>query len=86
MDQGSGQFHFNPETYLDMVISEVPAYEELEDRTAEATLGIDVDTILALGTGTGETAVFRLGLSACFTSEKGSNLNAGCIPKAMELG
>jgi tRNA (cmo5U34)-methyltransferase len=57
MEQGSGQFHFNPETYLEMVISEVPAYEELEDRTAEATVGVEVDAILDLGTGTGETAV-----------------------------
>jgi tRNA (cmo5U34)-methyltransferase len=57
MDQGPGQFHFNPETYLEMVISEVPVYEGLEDRTAEATVGIEVDTILDLGTGTGETAV-----------------------------
>jgi tRNA (cmo5U34)-methyltransferase len=57
MEQGAGQFHFNPETYLEMVISEVPAYEELEDRTADATIGIEVDTIRDLGTGTGETAV-----------------------------
>jgi tRNA (cmo5U34)-methyltransferase len=57
MEQGSGQFHFIPETYLEMVISEVPAYEELEDRTADATVGIEVDTILDLGTGTGGTAV-----------------------------
>lgn len=57
MEQDAGQFHFNPETYLEMVISEVPAYAELEDRTAEATVGVEVETILDLGTGTGETAV-----------------------------
>src|ERR1700734_3917698 len=57
MEQGSDQFHFNPETYLEMVISEVPAYQELEDRTADATIGVEADTILDLGTGTGETAV-----------------------------
>jgi len=53
----SEQFHFNPDTYLEMMISEVPAYEELEDRTAEATVGIGAGRILDLGAGTGETAV-----------------------------
>jgi tRNA (cmo5U34)-methyltransferase len=57
MEQAAGQFHFNPETYLEMVISEVPSYEELEDRTAEATIGVEVKRILDLGAGTGETAV-----------------------------
>jgi tRNA (cmo5U34)-methyltransferase len=57
MEEAAGQFHFNPESYLEMVISEVPSYEELEDRTAEATIGIEANRILDLGTGTGETAV-----------------------------
>jgi tRNA (cmo5U34)-methyltransferase len=51
-----GQFHWDPDGYLAMVHSELPAYEELQDRTAEATRGIDCRTILELGTGTGETA------------------------------
>ena len=57
MEDEPEEFHFNPETYLDMVISEVPSYEELEDRTAEATIGIEAKKILDLGAGTGETAV-----------------------------
>ena len=57
MDDDSRQFHFDPETYLAMMISEVPAYEELEDRTAEATIGVAADRILDLGIGTGETAI-----------------------------
>ena len=28
------QFHFDPATYLDMVLAEVPAYVELQDATA----------------------------------------------------
>lgn len=57
MEGDGAQFHFNPDTYLEMVTSEVPAYQEMEDRTAEATLGIEVGSFLDLGTGTGETAV-----------------------------
>lgn len=56
MAEGSRQFHFNPDTYLELVVSEVPSYEELEDRTAEATVGMPATTILDLGAGTGETA------------------------------
>jgi tRNA (cmo5U34)-methyltransferase len=55
--EDSWQFHFRPETYLEMMLSEVPAYEELEDRTAEATVGIEAARILDLGAGTGETAI-----------------------------
>lgn len=57
MDEDSGQFHFDPDTYLEMVISEIPSYVELQDRTAEATVGVTANEILDLGAGTGETAV-----------------------------
>ncbi len=57
MDHDGHQFHFDPATYAEMTIDEIPSYQELEDRTAEATTGIDVRTILDLGVGTGETAV-----------------------------
>ena len=30
------QFHFDPDTYLDMVRAEVPDYEQLQDTVAEA--------------------------------------------------
>ena len=52
----AGQFHFDPDTYLAMVTSEVPLYAELQDKTAEATEGLTVRRFLDLGTGTGETA------------------------------
>lgn len=49
------QFHFTPERYPSLIRDEVPAYEELQDRTADATRGLTVERILELGTGTGET-------------------------------
>jgi tRNA (cmo5U34)-methyltransferase len=51
-----GQFRWDPATYLAMMRSELPAYEELQDQTVEATRGIDARAILELGTGSGETA------------------------------
>jgi tRNA (cmo5U34)-methyltransferase len=50
------QFHFDPDTYLDLMIEEVPAYERLQAEVAAATRGIGAPRILELGTGTGETA------------------------------
>lgn len=52
-----GQFHFTPDDYLGLMHSEVPAYDELQDRVADAARGLDgVKRILELGTGTGETS------------------------------
>ena len=51
----SDQFHFDPSTYLEMVRAEVPDYEQLQEVVAEAASEIRADTILDLGTGTGET-------------------------------
>ena len=50
------QWHWDPETYLENMLAEVPAYRELQDRTAQATLGRLTNDILELGIGTGETA------------------------------
>ena len=50
------QFHFDPATYMDMVTSEVPAYERLRDAVAQATAGTAA-RVLDLGTGTGVTAL-----------------------------
>ena len=50
------QFHFDPATYLDMVREEVPAYNELQDAVAAATVGRGVERVLELGVGTGETS------------------------------
>jgi tRNA (cmo5U34)-methyltransferase len=49
------QFHFDPATYFDAVRAELPDYDELQDRTAQATEGINARSILDLGVGTGET-------------------------------
>jgi tRNA (cmo5U34)-methyltransferase len=52
--KGTGQFHWNPETYLEAIRAEVPRYDELQDRTADAIPGAP-RRILELGIGTGET-------------------------------
>jgi tRNA (cmo5U34)-methyltransferase len=50
-------FEWNPETYLDEMLDEIPGYEELQDAVAAATDGVAARDVLELGTGTGETAV-----------------------------
>jgi tRNA (cmo5U34)-methyltransferase len=50
------QFHWDPATYRDLMRSEVPAYEELQDAVAGATRAVTCRRVLDLGTGTGETA------------------------------
>jgi tRNA (cmo5U34)-methyltransferase len=49
------QFWFDPATYLDLMRSEVPAYERLQRAVALATAQLTVARVLDLGTGTGET-------------------------------
>jgi tRNA (cmo5U34)-methyltransferase len=49
------QFHFDPDTYLDLVQSEVPYYEQLQEMVAAAAAEVTASSILELGTGTGET-------------------------------
>lgn len=51
-----GQFHFDPGRYLDLMHEELPRYDELQDESARATLGLEIHEALELGTGTGETA------------------------------
>jgi tRNA threonylcarbamoyl adenosine modification protein (Sua5/YciO/YrdC/YwlC family) len=50
-----GQWHFNPDTYLDMISMDVPLFERLQDELVAAS-GSGAHRILELGTGTGETA------------------------------
>jgi tRNA (cmo5U34)-methyltransferase len=50
------QWHWNPETYLQNMLAEVPSYPDLQAETAKATADAPVSTILELGIGTGETA------------------------------
>jgi tRNA (cmo5U34)-methyltransferase len=58
------QFHFDPETYLELVTGEVPAYDRLQDEVAAATAGVEARRILDLGAGTGITASRVLALHA----------------------
>jgi tRNA (cmo5U34)-methyltransferase len=51
-----GQFHWDPDSYLELVRSEVPDYEVLQNEVAAATDGIAAERMLELGTGTGVTA------------------------------
>lgn len=50
------QYHFDPETYLDLMTQEVPGYAELQERIAQATAELAAARVLDLGAGTGETA------------------------------
>jgi tRNA (cmo5U34)-methyltransferase len=48
------QFHFAPETYLEMIRADVPRYDELQ-REAVGAIPFAPDRVLELGVGTGET-------------------------------
>jgi tRNA (cmo5U34)-methyltransferase len=50
-----GQFHWDPGAYVDLVHSEVPDYERLQDEVGRATEGVAVRRLLELGSGTGIT-------------------------------
>ncbi len=52
----AGQWHLDAETYLSMVRAEIPSYDELQDRLADATADMQAETVLDLGSGTGVTA------------------------------
>ena len=49
------QFHWDPDSYLALMCSEVPAYDRLQEETVAAS-GTRARRVLELGTGTGETA------------------------------
>ena len=50
-------FEWDPETYLAQMLGEIPGYEELQAAVAAATEDLNLQTVLELGTGTGETAL-----------------------------
>jgi tRNA (cmo5U34)-methyltransferase len=89
--EGSGQFHWDPETYLEVIRAEVPDYDELEDALVRATVGIDARRILDLGTGSGETArrVLAVHPKACLTGiDESPDMLAGAravLPEGTEL-
>ena len=51
-----GQFHWDPDGYLEMVREEVPDYDRIQDELARATDGVDARRVLELGTGSGVTS------------------------------
>jgi tRNA (cmo5U34)-methyltransferase len=51
----TGQYHFDPATYEEMIRADIPVYDELQAVAAEAA-GTGARRILELGTGTGQTA------------------------------
>jgi len=50
-----GQYHFNPDTYAEMIQADVPSYVRLQEELTAAS-GSGAQRLLELGTGTGETA------------------------------
>ena len=50
----AGQFHWNPETYLDEIRKGVPRFDELQSAAVEA-IPFSPARVLELGMGTGET-------------------------------
>jgi len=61
-NESADQFHFDPDSYMEMILSEVPAYSELQEATAMAAAAITAKEILELGVGTGETSARLLGV------------------------
>jgi tRNA (cmo5U34)-methyltransferase len=51
------EFEWDPDTYLPEMFTEIPGYAELEDAVAAAANAVAPDSVLELGTGTGETAL-----------------------------
>jgi tRNA (cmo5U34)-methyltransferase len=49
-----GQFHWKPDTYPELIRSEVPRYDELQQQ-AVASIPFAPERVLELGMGTGET-------------------------------
>jgi tRNA (cmo5U34)-methyltransferase len=49
-----GQFHWKPDNYLELIRSEVPRYDELQEQ-AIAAIPSAPERVLELGMGTGET-------------------------------
>jgi tRNA (cmo5U34)-methyltransferase len=52
----AGQWHLDAGAYRAMVRAEIPSYDDLQDRLADATADVEAQSILDLGSGTGVTA------------------------------
>jgi tRNA (cmo5U34)-methyltransferase len=79
-----GQFHWNPETYLDLIREEVPRFEELQDRAIDA-IPFTPDRVLELGFGTAETTR-RLWERYPESRITGIDSSSEMVFKARELG
>jgi tRNA (cmo5U34)-methyltransferase len=75
---------WDPDAYLDLMLADIPAYLELQERVAAATEGLDVGTALELGVGTGETArrVLALHPDASWTA---IDANEAMLARAREV-
>jgi tRNA (cmo5U34)-methyltransferase len=49
------QLHFDPATYPEFIRVEIPRYDYLQESIAAAAASVSAESILDLGTGTGET-------------------------------
>ncbi|HEX3690859.1 MAG TPA: Sua5/YciO/YrdC/YwlC family protein [Solirubrobacteraceae bacterium] len=49
------QFHFDPDTYAQEILADIPVYDAFQEAVTRAT-GVGASRVLELGTGTGETA------------------------------
>lgn len=78
------QFHWDPETYLDLMRKEVPRYDELQRQTI-AAIPFPPDRVLELGFGTAETTQ-RLLDQFPQTRITGLDSSSEMVFKARELG
>jgi tRNA (cmo5U34)-methyltransferase len=78
------QFHWDPETYLEMIRSEVPRYDELQQQTI-AAIPFPPKRVLELGFGTAETTerIWQAHPEARIT---GLDSSPDMVFKARELG
>src|SRR3954470_24565771 len=82
--ESSGQFHMNPETYLDEIKADLPLYDELQDQAVGA-VPFPPKSVLELGVGTGETT--RRLLAAHPDAEvTGLDSTPAMVFRARELG
>lgn len=80
----AAQYHWNPETYLDLIRGEVPRYDELQE-AAIAAIPSPPARVLELGIGTGETAR-RLKAAHPGAEITGLDSSPDMVYRARELG
>src|SRR5919108_5664986 len=80
----SAQFHWDPESYLELIHSEVPGYDELQAAAIDA-IPFEPARVLELGFGTAETTerIWRRYSNARIT---GLDSSPEMVFKARELG